>query len=138
MKHLSDDQIKKLRNRTLEGDDFLTVDDHLAVCEECRRNLNNLKANLQDLRIEIIDEAASATEHPEFEQIAALVENKLNDSDRKRLLSHLAECTECRDEVEDLRSFREQMPEGSRSFNIKKKQPFEEPSNGWDMRLFWH
>jgi anti-sigma factor RsiW len=38
---------------------------------------------------------------------SAFVDGALNNTDRERLLSHLVECADCRDDIEDLRAVRE-------------------------------
>jgi len=99
--HLSPDQLARYQDRTLAAAELLAVDRHVAECVECRGLLfhhSGAAAQLSGLR-------SRFSEHLVYEQVVACAEGRGEAS----WTEHLKECPPCRAEVEDLRSFREDM-----------------------------
>jgi hypothetical protein len=96
--HLTAEQFARFQARTLEPAELLAVDRHLASCDECRSALYRemgAEAQLSGLR-------SRFSEHLTYGQVAAAAEGAGDAASD----AHLKECASCREEVEDLRSFR--------------------------------
>ena len=99
--HPDNAQLARFQDRRLEPQELLAVGAHLAVCAECRDALYRrgaAQAQLSGLRL-------GMSEHLDYEQVAACAESR-GDADAE---AHLAECPSCREEVKDLRTFRERL-----------------------------
>jgi hypothetical protein len=100
--HLTDEQIGFYRK--LPAQELFVVDDHLAVCEECR---NRLAESQQD-RIETVNPYLFAPEpdHLLFEQLKAYVDGSVDQTDQEIVESHLSLCSQCAEDEADLRKIR--------------------------------
>ncbi len=108
MQHLSLDQLSKLREGALSGDELLAADDHLAECQECRAQLAaEPAASLcwSELVAGMRASAAAADQHVPYALLQAYVEGNGAEIDRARVESHLRECDSCRAEEAELRQF---------------------------------
>ena len=96
-RHLTDDQFARFQKRTLEADELMAVDRHLALCDSCRERLwgeTGAAERAAALR-------AVLSEHLNYDQVVAGAEGRANEAVER----HLLECPMCRAEVEDLRKF---------------------------------
>lgn len=108
MKHLSSDQLAKLREGALPGSELLPADDHLAVCGECREKLAALSTAASawtELAGGMRAAALAAETHLSFESLQAYVDGTGLQAERMRIESHLLACGSCRDEAADLKDF---------------------------------
>jgi hypothetical protein len=93
----------------------LSVVDHLSVCEECRRQVEEAvdgEAAYLALKTGVFDETAPRSSpaersHLSFEQLAGLVDGTVSGEELQTVKDHLAWCEECELEVEDLRAFKD-------------------------------
>ena len=104
MKHLSLDQLGKLRQGSLAGAELLAADDHLTVCPECRAQLAALAP------VAFLDEwagnlAESDASHLPYEVLQSYVDGQNSQADQMRIETHLAACPSCRAEADDLKQF---------------------------------
>src|ERR1044072_3106009 len=97
------------QRQALSAADLLLVDDHLAACEACRSALYQLaqceplgKSLLADLTAE----ANQPLRHLAFEELEAYVSESLPEVERQIITNHLHLCSQCREEAEDLLSFK--------------------------------
>lgn len=108
--HLSEQSFERYRLRKMSPAELLAADDHLVGCAGCRQRASEAgptAAALLSLRASLQAEAPSIeTDHVVYEQIAALVDNDLDATDREVVESHLEFCEACAGEVDDLRGFR--------------------------------
>ncbi|SRR5579883_591694 len=102
--HLTDDQISRYGSRTLAPADLLALDGHIAECEDCRGRL----AQAGNAWREAARLRADLDGHLDYHATVACAEGGGTPEQRR----HLEECAMCRDEVEDLRGFREQLGHG--------------------------
>ncbi len=95
--HLTDEQLSRYADRSLDPAALLAADDHLSACEVCRDRLLGARqaARIRDLR-------ANLSGHLDYDQLAAFAE----DTAPATVAAHLADCEMCRAEAEDLRRFR--------------------------------
>ena len=101
--HLSQIQLTGYSGRTLDSDELLAVDRHLASCDVCHDRLARISSPVS---------GHHSTEEPFHltydEHLEAYVEGKSNDIDREIVESHIAYCSTCADELSDLKEFRRQ------------------------------
>ena len=110
--HLSEGQFERYRQRRMSPAELLTADDHLAMCEACRRRLGDrqsLEAAAAAIQSDFRAAECATTEHLSYEQLAAYLDNEITDLDREILESHLENCRSCADEERDLREFAARM-----------------------------
>jgi hypothetical protein len=93
--------------------ELIRVDDHLAVCADCRQRveaaLPGAAASLYEgLRADAasLSGADGASGHLSFDQIAGYVDESLAASERHLIADHLASCAQCARESDDLRAFK--------------------------------
>lgn len=89
--------------------ELLTVGDHLARCAACRERLSSadhLRTAFAALGTDLEAAAERDPAHLPPEQMAAYVDNQLNQEDRAIAEAHFEACAECYTELLDLRRFK--------------------------------
>ena len=114
-RHLSPEEIAAYQRRTLPPGDLLRVDDHLAGCRECRGRIDGAERIGRAVTAMHSDlaEVAKTLDHPVPEQLAFLVDGRLEDVELELVESHLEICPSCAEDVEDLRAVRLALPGSS-------------------------
>jgi hypothetical protein len=115
--HLNQTQIVDYGRRPLPPAEWLFVSDHLAVCELCRLQVEEVvdnEATYLELKSGVFDEAEARSSdaeraHLTFEQMACFVDETIADGKLRVVKEHLAWCEECETAVDDLRAFKEQI-----------------------------
>ncbi|HEV7859005.1 MAG TPA: hypothetical protein VGO91_10350 [Pyrinomonadaceae bacterium] len=107
--HFSADIIQRYDRRSLSPEEFLTVQAHLAQCANCRERLGET-VGAQDafraLRAGLMPEPPAELEHLSYEQLAAHVDEQLDEVESEITVSHMAICAECEADARDLRRYR--------------------------------
>ena len=119
--HLSSEKIERYRKREMSAAELLVASDHVAGCEDCRRLLRDpeqLQIALAALQFDLSAEPVE-TPHISYEALAAYVDNCADEVDREIVQSHLEFCSECAEEMDDLREFKASM----RSDPVKEAAP---------------
>src|SRR5437016_3681614 len=108
--HLSKEQILEYRLRLAPPERLILADDHLSSCAECRERMmaagewtsafQNPGADKQD---------QFATQHLPYEQLEQLVDQKLGPKEQEILRAHLANCSVCAREFQDLQVFQAEL-----------------------------
>ena len=108
LEHLSQTQLARYSERTLEPHEMLAVDSHLASCDECHARL--LRMLPEDARLAFNRAFESDGRfHLDYEQhLEPYVDGKASDIDREIVASHVAVCSQCAAELEDLLEFKQQ------------------------------
>jgi anti-sigma factor RsiW len=99
--HLSDRELRAFVRHDIEAGRAIAVDDHLAVCADCRRRASTVgdaEARLGDLSVQV-----QSDPHFSEEDLQRYISRDLSVADRSRLDQHLGVCRTCAKEVEDLR-----------------------------------
>lgn len=105
--HLSQIQIAGYSGRTLDTDELLAVDRHLASCDVCHQRLTRSLPRTAKLSPAV--EIGEATFHLDYDQhLQAYVDGKADDIDREIVDSHVALCSKCADDLKDLLAFKQQ------------------------------
>jgi anti-sigma factor ChrR (cupin superfamily) len=110
--HISTEVLEQYGRRVMSSTDILAVDDHLAVCEDCRDRVRapvQMKAVVSDLRASLRAGAGLESDHLSYEQIVALVDGEIDETGRDALQSHLEICVMCTEDVGDLRVVRSEL-----------------------------
>lgn len=110
--HLSPDLAERYRCRTMSKAELISADQHLAACRECREMLGNredLKVQVNSLRADL--EKSAPSEHLNYEQLEAYVDETLGTAEREVLDSHCKSCALCSAELRDLQAFKDQSGE---------------------------
>lgn len=116
--HLSTQQVEQYLKRTMTPAELLAAGDHLASCPDCRSQLaaaNTVGARVEELRADFKEQARKSLEHLDYEQLAAYVDDQLDEVDREIVDSHVAVCAPCKEELRDLFAFRETLVESAAS-----------------------
>jgi len=111
--HLSTQRAEEYRQRVLPGPELLAVDDHLAVCEECRRQISgNVEGEtlVSDFHHRLLSTPdVSESDHIPYEQLVTLVDGELEKNERDALQTHLEVCEPCTQDLNDLHAFRAEL-----------------------------
>ncbi|MDX2042379.1 MAG: hypothetical protein SF097_14245 [Acidobacteriota bacterium] len=115
--HLSTEIIELYRRGELRGKKRFEADIHLAACRRCSE-LAGQKEMLQfayeALRSNLERSANLPIEHLSGEQIADHINGKLDRVEFEIVTSHLAWCSDCREDVNDVRAFARQLATGQK------------------------
>jgi anti-sigma factor RsiW len=136
VEHLNQKQFEDYCQSQLQVTDLLSVSDHLAECERCRRQVGsaiNDDGSFFGLRSEIFAEAASTdavNTHLTAEQTASYVDKQLSGESVQMIADHLTHCALCELAVEDMQAFRNQI---APSLDVEYQPARVTSSEGW-----WH
>ena len=113
LEHLSQTQLTRYSGRTLEPHELLAADRHLASCDECHERLARIAPGDAQFAIRRALESGQATGegvfHLDYEHhLEPYVDGKANDIDRELVESHVAVCSSCATDLEDLLEFKQQ------------------------------
>lgn len=106
--HLPSQMIERFVARKLAPADLLTAARHIAVCDACRRQSNRLRhtdSAIEHLHNQL-EETFSQPAHLSYEQLAALVDATLQESDRQAIGLHLTSCAACAKEAQELEALK--------------------------------
>ena len=111
--HLSQIQLAGYGGRTLDADELLTVDRHLASCDVCYERFTLISQGASDLsrphHHAPLSQSMEEPFHLDYdEHLAPYVDGTANDIDREIVESHAALCSECADDLRDLQEFKHQ------------------------------
>ena len=103
LEHLSETQLTGYRERSLGPQELLAVDRHLASCDLCHERLGRILPPAS-----LSFESDNGPLHLDYEQLQPYVDGEANDIDREIVESHVAVCSKCAADLEDLREFKQQ------------------------------
>lgn len=107
--HLSQTQLVAYNDRTLYPDELLTVDTHLASCDECHERLTRMAPAVGRRTAKPAFESGQEPFHLDYEQhLEPYVDGKASDIEREIVDSHVAFCSPCAAELRDLVEFKQQ------------------------------
>ena len=102
--HLSQNQLARYTGRTLNADELLAVDRHLASCDACYARLPE--------GVDVSAPSFGSLEEPfhlDYEQhLKPFVDDQLDEFDREIVESHVALCSACAADLGDLQEFSKQ------------------------------
>jgi hypothetical protein len=106
--HLSKTQFARYAGRTLNSDELLAVDRHLASCDACYAQFTSSLpggVTVSAPSLESIEEPF----HLDYDQhLKPYVDGQSNEIDREIVKSHVALCSACADDLKDLQAFSNQ------------------------------
>lgn len=107
--HLSQGQLAGYRGRTLDADELLAVDGHLASCDVCHERLTGVLPGVAKISVSPAFQSGDGPFHLDYDQyLEPYVDGKANDIDREIVDSHVAQCSQCADDLKDLLAFKQQ------------------------------
>lgn len=107
--HLSQSQLAGYSGRTLDSDELLAVDGHLASCDVCHKRLTGILPGVVKLVLSPSFQSGERPFHLDYDQyLEPYVDGKANDIDREIVDSHAAQCSQCADDLRDLLAFKQQ------------------------------
>jgi len=112
--HLTQKQVEDYSRNALPAAELLTVVDHFASCDVCRRLIEsavNGDTVFLSLRAQVFDDDAVAgiPNHLTMDQAAAYVDRHLSGEELQTVNDHLTHCEECELAIDDLREFRNEI-----------------------------
>ena len=110
--HLTPDQVARFKQRKLSPAEWLAFHEHLATCEPCRQAVSDplwVQAAYTSLQQDVKDGEQLGLNHLTYEQMEAYVDDELYDADLETVESHIELCPTCREELRDLREFRDSL-----------------------------
>lgn len=102
--HLSEQDIRFYRNRSLAPKDLLRASNHLAQCEECRGRVisaREAQTAVHTVRRGVESEGISST-HLSYEDIEACVDETLVEAEILRVQDHVHRCEQCASETRQI------------------------------------
>lgn len=140
--HLTQNQVGDFCRQQLSVTELLSVSDHLAVCEFCRRQVERAMHGdvaFFTLRSGVFDETSETLSSPEapthltMEQMADHVDRAGASEERQEIEDHLTGCDQCALAVDDLRAFKNRVaPELGREYHPRSVRAATE---SWGQRL---
>ena len=107
--HLSQSQLAGYSGRTLDTDELLAVDGHLASCDVCHKRLTGIRPAIAKVALTSSVQSGEGPFHLDYDQhLEPYVDGKANDIDREIVDSHVAQCSKCADDLKDLLAFKQQ------------------------------
>jgi len=106
LEHISETQLTRYSERSLDPQELLAVDRHLASCDLCHERLTRIPRGASSLF-----EANEEPFHLDYEQhLEPYVDGKVNEIDREIVDSHVALCSKCATDLNELLEFKRQQP----------------------------
>ena len=133
MEHISNPELRTFLERNLPPDQLLDLDDHLAVCPECRAALER-EAQAGPAFGSLQADFGASQPHLEYEQVLGLAEGK---SVPAEVEYHATHCSSCAYQVEELRQFIAETAEVSRSSSAVQPIARRAQILSWRPRLVW-
>ena len=107
--HLSQTQLAGYCGRTLDTDELLAVDRHLAWCDVCHERLTGiLPDGAQRVARASLPPVERAFHLDYVQHLEPYVDGTADDIDREIVDSHVAECSRCAVDLKDLLAFKQQ------------------------------
>lgn len=105
--HLSQIQLIGYSARTLNPEELLTVDRHLASCDTCQERLADVLPKISERAYDLSIDGESF--HLDYDQhLVPYVDGVANEIDREIIESHIALCSQCAEDLRDLQEFQQQ------------------------------
>lgn len=100
--HLLDQNLEQYAAGSLSSLEFLSVDDHLAECDQCRNRLARLRNAEARIGSFLAQFQNVSIEHLQYEDLEAYVDHTCDETDREIMGSHLQDCLACTQQVSEL------------------------------------
>lgn len=133
--HLSTETIDRYRRNALIGKEWLAAHTHIANCPKCSEQLGEvekLRSVFDAIQFDLAAITEQTVEHPDDEQLSDFINKKLNKVDAEIVASHMAWCSICPVEIEEMEAFG-QRPEAENRLGLKEKTT----KNGWTLLAGW-
>jgi len=111
MEHITQEQWKRYKAMDLDTEELKQIDEHLAKCEECRKQLltgEQLQRAVTKLKIQI---ASSPSDCIPYDLLADYIEGRLSEEEKMLVEEHLKVCAYCAEDFLSLSEFRSTLQE---------------------------
>lgn len=122
--HLSNELVERFHSQSLTGGDRGEIYNHILGCETCRRRVVTSQVAavaVEALTNHLLPPDGEEQYHLDPAMIEAFVDDKLDALDRSTAKLHLEDCTECSDEVSDLRESLATMRAAAREREVERR-----------------
>ena len=112
--HLSEEQLRLYRERSLPAEYLLGASDHIAGCEMCRARLataDELHARVEAFQAVLEAEGAIST-HLAYEEIGSYADLQLSNEEAARVERHIRDCETCADSLREIRILQRELEAG--------------------------
>lgn len=134
-KHLGENELKNYGESELSPREFLRVQTHFEICEDCRRRLDEMFPNIaereesfliEDLRDELADDF-----HLNYDEyLKPFIYETISAVDKEIVESHVEVCAVCREDLRDLLSFHRELAQEKEIRELSK-------ANWWTNLTDW-
>lgn len=108
--HLSDEQIRAYRERSLGAAELIEASQHIGGCESCRARL----APRDEMTGRVIQVQATLAKidsaHLSYDELEAYVDGVMEAADRETLEAHTRGCRPCAEDLAEIQSLRRELP----------------------------
>jgi len=125
--HMSNMQIEKFCARVLPAPEMVAIAEHISNCASCQllfHETSRRRRNFAPVTIDLSPEFWFRDDHLDYEQMVALVENTLDDEDRKVINIHLETCARCGEDLRSFKEFARQIEPAIRASLSEKRETF--------------
>ncbi len=131
--HLLTDDIKNYINRQMTPAELLKADDHLAGCDLCFQQINDLQFARRAADLDFLNASPDESEHLSYEQLENYVDEKSDIVGREIADVHLQICGTCKQELDDLFEMRKLIEDDAKSQMFVPQKADKSASNPiWD------
>ena len=131
--HLSQSQLAGYSGRTLEPQELLAVDGHLASCDVCHNRLTGVLPDVAKPALGPSLESGEGPFHLDYDHyLEPYVDGTANDIDREIVDSHVALCSRCAGELSDLLAFKQQ-PVAAMTVEPRRSSRWKEWLSQWPL-----
>lgn len=123
--HMSNTQIEKFCARVLPAPEMVAVAEHISNCASCRllfHETSQRRRNFTPITINLSPEFCFRDDHLDYEQMVGLVEDTLDDEDRKIISIHLETCARCGEDLRRFEEFARQIEPAVRASRMSEKR----------------
>src|SRR5882724_4490411 len=121
--HITTSRMQRFRVRALPVAELNSIAEHLDVCPSCNQQFAEMlqsRRGSEPVKIALAPEFWLRHEHVDFEQLVAIVDNKLDETDREMVDIHLGSCPTCQGDLRSFLAFRKEIePELSVRYGLR-------------------
>jgi hypothetical protein len=117
--HLTEEQVRLYRERSLAAADLLRASSHVAVCEPCRARIasaSELHAGVAAFR-KVLDTQTVVAAHLTYDEIAAYVDGQQSGREAKHIEAHARECPLCTNDIVQIEALKREIQAEHKTIN---------------------
>ncbi len=115
--HLTDDQIVRYQEGKLSATELRELDDHILDCTACAKRLMP-RQERNKATMSLTSEWGESSAHLSYETLQMYVDKQASQEIRRTVDGHIAFCTRCRGDLQNLAQYRSELPEEFHALNL--------------------